>query len=47
MILSICLNCSLEARPDFSARATHAPPDVTRGGKGLNLARWQQCWESR
>lgn len=44
MILSICLNCSLDTRysaPDFMAGSIHSvtPPSITAGGKGLNLAR--------
>lgn len=44
MILSICLNCSLDTRytsSDFSVGAIHSvpPPQITAGGKGLNLAR--------
>lgn len=44
MILSICLNCSLDTRytiPNFQAGDIHPadPPEVSAGGKGLNLAR--------
>ncbi|MGI6365201.1 MAG: 1-phosphofructokinase family hexose kinase [Bacillota bacterium] len=44
MILSICLNTSLDTRytaPGFKKGGIHsvAPPSVTAGGKGLNLAR--------
>lgn len=44
MIISICLNCSLDTRYTVSGFAagsifSAAPPSVTAGGKGLNLAR--------
>lgn len=44
MILSICLNCSLDTRytvPGFRLGSIHStpPPSTTAGGKGLNLAR--------
>lgn len=44
MILSICLNCSLDTRytaPGFAPGSIHSvePPHITAGGKGLNLAR--------
>ncbi len=44
MILSICLNCSLDTRytvPGFTTGGIHSapPPSITAGGKGLNLAR--------
>lgn len=44
MILSICLNTSLDTRytvPGFKKGGIHsaAPPSITAGGKGLNLAR--------
>lgn len=44
MILSICLNCSLDTRytiPGFSVGNIHSTvsPSISAGGKGLNLAR--------
>ena len=44
MILSVCLNCSLDTRytvPGFEIGSIQSvqPPDITAGGKALNLAR--------